>query len=267
MATLQALIFDVDGTLADTERFGHRVAFNRAFSEWELDWHWSITLYGKLLNVSGGKERIRHYLEHYQPDFVPSSDLEQWIHDLHQTKITHYQALLNQDTIPLRPGVQRVLTEARSHGIRLAISTTSVLPNVLTLLEKNLASDAPQWFEAIAAGDMVKAKKPAPDIYHYVLAQLNLAPESCLVFEDTEHGLQAATQAGLETIVTVNDYTQGQNFARARLVIDHLGEPDYPFHVLAGDVGATSYLTLEVLKQLHHQQCYPPVAVDMARTV
>lgn len=245
MAPLRALIFDVDGTLAETERDGHRVAFNRAFAEAGLDWHWTVSLYGELLNVSGGKERIRFYLDRYRRDFEPPQQLDALIAHLHASKTEHYRQLLSQGAIPLRPGVRRLIQEARDRGIRLAIATTSALPNALALLEQTLD---PSWFEVIAAGDIVPAKKPAPDIYHYVLHQMGLDSQQCLVFEDSYHGLQAATQAGLKTVVTVNDYTKHQDFAEALMVLSHLGEPKCPCTVLQGDLTGRGYLEIDWLQ-------------------
>jgi HAD superfamily hydrolase (TIGR01509 family) len=247
MTKLQAIIFDVDGTLAETERDGHRVAFNQTFVQMGLDWQWSIPLYGKLLQVSGGKERIRFYLEQYCPEFKFSGDMDQFIAHLHHKKTQHYRELLSQGKIPLRPGVKRLIAEAYHQGIRLAIATTSALANVLGLLEQTLE---PDWFEVIAAGDIVPAKKPAADIYDYVLEQMNLNPANCLVFEDSEHGLTAANQAGLKTIVTVNDYTQEQNFAEAILVLSDLGEPTQPFTVIQGSIEDKDYVDLSLLQEL-----------------
>jgi HAD superfamily hydrolase (TIGR01509 family) len=230
---LQAFIFDVDGTLADTERDGHRVAFNQAFSAAGLDWHWDVELYGKLLAVTGGKERMRHYLDRYRPDWVRPADLDSLIVRLHAAKTRHYTALLAQGGIPLRPGVARLLNEARAAGIRFAIATTTTPENVTALIEHALTPEAVGWFEVIAAGDVVPAKKPAPDIYHYALAQMKLKPDVCLAFEDSENGIRSSRAAGLATVVTVNDYTRDHDFTGAALVLDQLGEPDQPFRILA----------------------------------
>ena len=253
---LQGLIFDVDGTLANTERDGHRVAFNQAFTEAGLDWHWSVEFYGELLAIAGGKERIHFYLDKYLPGFQPSpelsrfhtnksvqgtmtadphtsQDLKNFVAYLHKLKTKYYLQLLRQGSIALRPGVKRLIAEARQHDITLAIATTSSLPNVIALLEKYLDLD---WFEVIAAGDIVSAKKPAPDIYQYVLNRTNIPAHNWLVFEDSDNGLASSRAAGLKTIVTVNNYTETHDFAQAHLVVNNLGEPDSRCKILHGNL-------------------------------
>ncbi|AFZ44461.1 HAD-superfamily hydrolase, subfamily IA, variant 3 [Halothece sp. PCC 7418] len=244
---MMTLIFDVDGTLAETERYGHRVAFNRAFAEAGLNWFWSESLYGELLEISGGKERIRYYMTHYLPDAI--SPEETLIQDLHSAKNRYYRQVLGEGGIPLRPGVKRLITEAYEAGIPCAIATTSALENTVALLETHLGTTA--YFRAIAAGDVVADKKPAPDIYHYVLQQLNVMAADALVFEDSQPGLTAATQAGLKTVVTVNDYTAHQDFSNAILVISDLGEPNQPFTIYSDQNSLDqTYFNLDLAQRL-----------------
>jgi HAD superfamily hydrolase (TIGR01509 family) len=220
---LKALIFDVDGTLADTERDGHRIAFNAAFAEKAQSWHWSATLYGELLAVTGGKERIRHYAQRFEPAFLAHAGCDERIKALHAAKTRHYLELLNEGAIPLRPGVARLIREARAAGLRLAIATTTTPENVTTLLDASLAPGSADWFEVIGAGDVVPAKKPAPDIYFWVLERLGLPASACLAVEDSANGLRAALAAGLPTWVAVSEYTGGQDFSGALIVSPDLG--------------------------------------------
>ena len=248
MSELKALIFDVDGTLADTEADGHRVAFNKAFAEAGLNWYWSLELYGELLAVTGGKERILHYIENYHPEFMAPGELGEFIATLHRAKNGYYAEMVAAGDIPLRPGVKRLLQEALQAGLRLAIATTTSLENVEALLEHSLDPDAVSWFEVIAAGDMVAAKKPAPDIYHYALDALNLPAAQCLAVEDSLNGLRSALAADLKTLVTVSDYTRNQRFNGAALVVDQLGEPGQPMTVLAGDADAATLIDVDALR-------------------
>jgi beta-phosphoglucomutase-like phosphatase (HAD superfamily) len=250
VSELQALIFDVDGTLADTERDGHRVAFNAAFDEAGLGWQWDEALYGKLLAVTGGKERIRHYLDHYNRDFRGPEDLDGFIAGLHAAKTRHYLDMLKAGAIPLRPGVSRLLGEARAAGLTLAIATTTTPANVIYLLESTLGRDSVEWFPVIAAGDVVPAKKPASDIFEYALRHLDLPAEACIAFEDSANGLRASLGAGLRTVVTVNGYTREEDFSGAMLVLDGFGEPGRPCTVIEGPPLPEGYLTVEALQRL-----------------
>ncbi|NTV95308.1 MAG: HAD family hydrolase, partial [Thiobacillus sp.] len=216
---LKALLFDVDGTLADTERDGHRPAFNAAFREYGLDWDWDVELYGKLLAVTGGKERMRYYVEHFNTGYVKPADFDDLVVELHKAKTRHYTRMLAEGGIPLRPGVRRLLEEARAAGLILGVATTTTPDNVTALLRHSLAEDGPDWFAVIAAGDIVPAKKPAPDIYTWALERLGLAAEECLAFEDSKNGIRSSQGAGLKTVVTVNDYTRDDDFTGAVAVL------------------------------------------------
>ncbi len=224
--TLSAVLFDVDGTLADTERDGHRVAFNQAFRDCDLDWHWNVALYGELLAITGGKERIRHYLQNYRPEFLSQNNLDQWIAELHRTKTHHFLNLMKTSEIQLRPGVMNLIQQLRTNGIRIAIATTTTPENVIALLENTLGIDSPGWFDVIGAGDIVPHKKPAPDIYQWVIDQLGLPAEHCIAIEDSVNGLKSALAAGIKTIVTSSEYTHTQNFSGALLILPDLTKLD-----------------------------------------
>jgi HAD superfamily hydrolase (TIGR01509 family) len=251
--SLQALLFDVDGTLADTERDGHRPAFNAAFREYRLNWEWDVDLYGRLLAITGGKERIKYYVDTYRPDFNKPEDFDDLVAALHKAKTCYYTAMLAAGRIPMRPGVKRLLTEARAAGIRLAVATTTTPDNVTALLEHSLDKGSTNWFEVIAAGDIVPAKKPAPDIYVWALERMQLAPQDCLALEDSENGIRASRGAGLQTLITINDYTRDHDFSGAAVVLSDLGEPEAPASALAGAWKGLGYVTLESLRALHRK--------------
>jgi beta-phosphoglucomutase-like phosphatase (HAD superfamily) len=249
-SAVSAVLFDVDGTLADTERDGHRPAFNAAFRELGLDWEWGVELYGELLAITGGKERIRHFIDKHAPAELARSGLDDWIARLHKVKTRHYVEALERGGIPLRPGVARLIRQLREANIKIAIATTTTPENVTGLLKSTLGEDSPGWFDVIGAGDIVPGKKPEPDIYHWVLDRLGLPPEQCLAIEDSENGLRAALAAGLDTVVTVSDYTRFQDFTGARVVLSDLGEPAQPFTVLKGDQPNRGWADVELLMKL-----------------
>lgn len=252
--TLEALIFDVDGTLANTERDGHLVAFNLAFKELGLNWEWSNKLYHELLNVTGGQLRIKYYLKKYNTEFT-HNDLDNFVASIHALKTKIYVRLMDEGAVPLREGVVRLFKEAKDAGLRLAIATTTTPANVDALIANTLGKEALDWFEVIGAGDVVPNLKPSGDIYSYVLAQMNLNASQCLAFEDSHNGIVSATQAGLKTIITVNEYTNTHEFDGSMVILNNLGEPDQPFEMIQGDPTDSTYVDVAYLRELHAQHC------------
>jgi HAD superfamily hydrolase (TIGR01509 family) len=221
--TLDALIFDIDGTMADTEE-GHRCAFNLAFERFGLGWHWDAGDYLGLLHVTGGKERLAHYIETLEVGEAEKRRLASRIPEIHQQKTRFYAALAGDGGIPLRPGVERLLGEAREAGARLAIASTTTRANIDALLRATLGPCGVAMFKAIACGDEVPRKKPAPDIYLLALRRLERDAAHCIAFEDSTNGLRAASGAGLWTVVTPTPWTEGSDFASAGLLLPDLGE-------------------------------------------
>jgi HAD superfamily hydrolase (TIGR01509 family) len=224
---LKALIFDVDGTLADTEET-HRRAFNESFEQHDLDWRWSKPLYAELLRTTGGKERIAAYLALLPLAPAERSAIAAKIPEIHRVKTAIYARMVADGGAPLRDGVERLLDEAAFNGVRLAIATTTTFENVRTLLETTLGRGALARFEVIGAGDDVARKKPAPDIYDYVIRHLGVARDQCVAVEDSANGLAAAKAAGLFTLVTPSYWTHKEDLSSSDLLVPHLGSPERP---------------------------------------
>jgi len=230
--SIKAIIFDVDGTLADTED-AHRIAFNKSFAENGLDWNWDVALYDKLLKVTGGKERIKYYVSDFNTAYQKPENFDDFVKHLHQTKTKHYTAMLAAGQIPLRPGIKQLMDDARTAGILLAIATTTSPENVAGLLEVGLGKDWESYFAANGCGDIVPHKKPAPDIYIWVLDKLKLKPQECIALEDSNNGLRSALAAGIKTYVTTNPYTHWHDFDGAAGILKDLS--DLPtFYRMAG---------------------------------
>jgi HAD superfamily hydrolase (TIGR01509 family) len=249
---LRALIFDVDGTLADSERDGHRVAFNRAFAEHGLDWHWDEARYGELLRVTGGRERIAHFIE-TDAAHIGVGERDALTRRLHARKTAHYVAMVDAGAVALRPGVARLLAEARAAGLALAIATTTSRANVDALIEHALPREARDWFAVVAGAEDAPRKKPDPQVYAVALERLGMAPHECFAFEDSAAGLRAARAACVPTIVTVNDYTRDQEFGGALSVLGDLGARNRPATVLAGAPLRRGLVDVQQLREWHAQ--------------
>ena len=227
MAHLQALIFDVDGTLADTEG-AHLAAFNQAFASAGLPWRWDESLYVSLLDVSGGKERMAHYLAHYvnRNGALASGDSTTAIapdfNALHAVKTTVYTDQMRAGGLALRPGIEAILAAANQAGLRLAIATTTTESNIDALLRPRLGPDWSQRFEVIEHAGTAPRKKPDPQVYRQTLQPLGLTATECLAFEDSANGLQAALGASIATIITPNPFTAHHNFKGALRILPSL---------------------------------------------
>jgi HAD superfamily hydrolase (TIGR01509 family) len=219
---LKAIIFDCDGVLVDTERDGHRVAFNRAFAASGLDVEWGVKLYGELLHVAGGKERMRRYFDGAgYPEGV--GDLDAFIAEMHKLKTELFMEIIEAGELPLRPGVTRLIDQAAAAGALLAICTTSNERAVNMVAEKLLGPRRKARFAQILAGDVVDRKKPDPRIYELAAERLAVSPADCVVIEDSRNGLLAAKGAGMHCVITTSSYTADEDFSEADAVFDELG--------------------------------------------
>ncbi len=249
MTALQALVFDVDGTVADTEEI-HRQAFNAAFIELALWWDWSAEDYMRLLRVSSGPQRLANYIETLAVPQDEKTRLHGLVPAIHATKTRIYRELIERGA-PVRPGVERLMKEARAAGLRLALGSTSSTANVEALVSASLGREALGWFSAVASVDEVPRRKPAPDLYLRLLGELRLPAAACVAFEDSANGVRAAKAAGLYTIATPSRWTATQDFTAADLVLYSLGEPQAPLDpVTARAVGAPQ-LGVAQVERLH----------------
>ena len=244
---LQGLIFDVDGTLAETEEV-HRRAFNEAFAAFRLPWKWERPLYKDLLQVTGGKERILHYLTNGHPQDLAA--VRESIPAIYDFKTKRYSAMILAGAVELNPGVARLIAEAKAAGASLAIATTTHRDNVEALLQHTLPAHGASLFDAIVAGDEVSAKKPDPEVFDAALRKLGLPAASCVAFEDSANGANAARGAGLRVVVTPGVYTADDDFSGASSVVSDLGEPGRPLQHLAGWNWPDGYVSFAGLQML-----------------
>ena len=248
--SLEALIFDFDGTVADTEET-HRQAFNYAFLRFGLGWDWSRPVYRDLLHISGGKERIARFIATLRLPEAEKARLVQLVPALHRAKTELYTELIADGRCPLRPGVKRLLAEALGAGLRVAIASTTLSVNVQALLARHLGPSGARQFHSIVSADLVERKKPAPDIYRLALSTLGLPAERCIAFEDSPNGVRAARAADLFTVATPTQWTAGTEFAEADLVLSSLGDAENPLPAEEAAVAGGPWLALPQLAWLH----------------
>jgi len=220
---LNALIFDVDGTLADSEN-AHRVAFNHAFAEVGRNWVWDVPTYTKLLEVSGGKERILHYWKQVQPNLkdIDGGGVTDTVEHMHALKTAAYESAVQSGAVQLRPGVLRLIESAHQSGLRLAIATTTSPVNIAALLRASMGSQWADYFAVVEDASTAPIKKPHPQVYLQTLKRLQFPASACMAFEDSGNGLTSALKAGLPTIITPNGFTADHDFTGALRVLPHL---------------------------------------------
>ncbi len=223
MGEIRAVFFDMDGVIVDTERDGHRPAFNLTFREFGFSDEWSVEYYHELLQIGGGKERMRHYLEtHGFSKPVPAEQVDKLIRDMHRRKTDFFVELISSGKLPLRAGVHRFMREARQAGLQLVICTTANEQAVNAVIRKALPDIN---FDAVLAGDVVSRKKPDPEIYNTALKRTGLEPDQAFVVEDSRNGVLAAKAAGMRVVVTTNYYTEGEDVSAGDIIVTSLGDP------------------------------------------
>lgn len=244
--TLRCILFDFDGTIAETERHGHRVAYNDAFKELGLDWSWDAELYGELLAVAGGLERLRYFMNRCAPRVPAGMDPDELVRAIHRTKGRAFARLVPMLTF--RPGVRRLIREAHDAGVRVAIATTAAVSGVEAFLAQDPGLRS--MIALIAAGDAVPNKKPAPDIYVWALDKLGINACDAVALEDSSIGLRSASSAGIATLITPSDYTKLDDFSGAASVLSDLGEATAPATCLQGTEPKNGIVTPAFLSSL-----------------
>jgi HAD superfamily hydrolase (TIGR01509 family) len=247
--TLGAIIFDVDGTIADTEAL-HLRAFNHAFEAAGLDWRWDDAAYDQMLRIEGGLARLRAWVETHRPRDLAWAEADGALTRIHAAKSEFYLRTLENEGLPLRPGIARLIHEARSQGIALGVCTASSRLNFEALILNAMGFEALEWFGAIVTGDDVDAAKPDPEGFAAVCARLGVAPSAAVAVESSPHGVAAARAAGLTVIACPLRGSQPEDLAGAALVLSDLGDPGLPFRVLAGDPGRAGHITIDTLRML-----------------
>lgn len=224
MSNIKAVFFDQDGVIIDTERDGHRVSFNMTFKEFGFTDEWSVDYYHELLQIAGGKERMKHHWKtkgFSKP--LAEEEIDNLVKEMHKRKTALFVELIETGKLPLRSGIHRFMKEAMEAGLKIAVCTTSNEQAAKAITEKILTDIK---FDVVLAGDVVKNKKPDPEIYNLALSKLGLSPHEVFVVEDSKNGVKAAKAAGLKTIVTTNHYTEKEDVSAGDVIVSCLGDPD-----------------------------------------
>jgi len=253
MGKMKALIFDCDGVIAETEKDGHRVSFNRAFKEMGINAEWSVEEYQELLKTAGGKERMKVYFDKHSSMLGGEGSDERLIMALHKRKTEIFMEMCAKGEMPVRYGIKRLINEAHENGILLVVCSTSNEKSVETLIKSSLGEKEYHYFSGIFAGDIVKNKKPAPDIYNMVKDKFKLNGEECFVVEDNRNGLLAAKGAGMYCVVTISFYSHDEYFKEADLVVSTLGDPGIPASIPKfgpGNITEIGFVTVGTLEKL-----------------
>ena len=246
---LNAVFFDVDGTIAETEDL-HRRSFNESFKEFSLDWYWDEAIYKELIQMGGGQERIKHYINRAWPEMLNYKNLTKYISSIHKIKNEIYEDYLTESSIRLRPGVLRLITELREKEVKLGLVSSTSEENVNNLFQKGLKIELNDYFDIVAHGECTINKKPSPEIYEWILEKLKLPPQSCVVIEDSPRGLEAAVGANLRVIITPSVFTENEKFNGAKLVISDLGDYKKPFKYIDGVNCHEKLVNYELLQRL-----------------
>lgn len=243
----EAIIFDMDGTFVDTEEL-HRRAFNQTFMEFGLGWDWDPKTYEKLLTISGGEERILHHIDTLPAANGQREHLRNLAPVIHRAKTRLFAELLDEAKIPPRPGIRRLVQEARSKGCKIGVVATSIAPNIQWVMNVALGDNGRSLVDAVASAAHVPRRKPAPDLYQMLLSMLGLPPDGCVAIEDSANGVGSAKAAGLFTIAVPGRWTKSQDFSRADLVLPSLGDPEAP--LVSGALQGSPYLRVQDIKRL-----------------
>ncbi len=247
---LSAILFDVDGTIAETEDY-HRQSFNESFKEFGLDWYWDEPIYKELINVGGGKERIKSHINRAWPEMKEYKNLNKYINSILQVKNEIYADNMKDSKIKPRPGIIRLLKELKKNNLRTALVSSASKDNLDSLFLEGLKINYKDFFDIIAHGETTPNKKPSPEVYEWTLEKLKLPSSACIAIEDSPRGLQSALRANIKVLVTPSKLTKGENFQGAKIVVSNLGEDSKPFELLEGESFGFKKVSLELLKNIH----------------